>query len=43
MTVSAPATVTTTREERVAIQVYNPRLEPAAIQLRASGRPSGGD
>ena len=42
MTVSTPATVTTTRDGRVAIQVYNPRLEPAALSVRASRRPSGG-
>lgn len=37
-TISAPATVTTTREDRVAIQVYNPRLEPAAMAIRAVRR-----
>ena len=42
MTVSTPAIVTTTRDGRVAIQVYNPRLEPAALSVRASRRPSGG-
>ncbi len=42
MTVSTPATVSTTREGRVAIQVYNPRPEPAALNLRASRRPGGG-
>lgn len=33
--ISSPATVTTTREGRVAIQVYNPRVEPAAVAIRA--------
>ena len=42
MTVSTPAIVTTTRDGRVAIQVYNPRPEPAGISVRASRRPSGG-
>lgn len=37
--ISTPATVTTTRDGRVAIQVYNPRLEPTAIAIRAV-RPS---
>lgn len=34
--VTTPATITTTRDGRVAIQVYNPRMEPAALTLRAS-------
>ena len=34
-TISTPATVTTARDGRVAIQVYNPRIEPAAMALRA--------
>lgn len=38
--ISTPATVTTTREGRVAIQVYNPRLEPAAIAIRAVRPPA---
>jgi hypothetical protein len=37
---STPATVSTTREGRVAIQVYNPRLEPAAIAIRAVRPPA---
>ena len=32
---STPVTVTTTRDGRVAIQIYNPRIEPAAMILRA--------
>jgi hypothetical protein len=43
MAVSTPATVSTTREGRVAIQVYNPRPEPATLNLRASRRPGGGE
>jgi len=37
--ISTPATVTTTREDRVSVQIYNPRLEPVAFALRAVRRP----
>jgi len=37
--VSAPATVTTGRDGRVAIQVYNPRVEPVSVALRAVRAP----
>ncbi len=40
MAVSVPATVSTTREGRVAVQVYNTRLEPVATSVRASRRPA---
>jgi hypothetical protein len=43
MAVSTPATISTTREGRVAIQVYNPRPEPATISVRAGRRPGGGE
>ena len=33
--ISTPATVTTARDGRVAIQLYNPRVEPATMVLRA--------
>jgi hypothetical protein len=33
--ISTPATVTTGRDARVAIQVYNPRIEPVGIAIRA--------
>jgi len=33
--VSTPVTVTTTRDARVALQVYNPRIEPVTISLTA--------
>jgi hypothetical protein len=35
-TLTTPATVTTTRDGRVAVQVYNPRIEPTAMALRAA-------
>jgi hypothetical protein len=38
--VSTPALVSTTRENRVAIQVYNPRPEPTTIAIRAVRRPA---
>jgi len=37
--ISTPGTVTTTREDRVVVQIYNPRLEPVAIAIRAVRRP----
>jgi hypothetical protein len=42
MAISTPATISATSDGRVAVQVYNPRVEPAAISLRANRRPSGG-
>lgn len=38
--ISTPALVSTTRENRVAIQVYNPRPEPTTIAIRAVRRPA---
>ena len=38
-TLTTPATVTTTRDGRVSVQVYNPRIEPTAMALRAARVP----
>jgi hypothetical protein len=38
--VTTPATVTTARDGRVAVQIYNPRLEPAAVTIRAVRPPA---
>ena len=33
--VSAPATIATGRDGRVTVQIYNPRVEPLAVAIRA--------
>lgn len=38
--VSAPATITTGRDARVAIQIYDPRIEPVAVAIRAVRAPA---
>jgi hypothetical protein len=41
VTITTPATVTTTREGRVCLQVYNPRPDPTTIAIRAARAPGG--